>query len=146
MLVALNTIWNQQAAANESTNESIDQILKYLATYANDGIVYRSRKMVISAHSYAGFHNESKFQIQSVFLEEDESIPRGNEPILTFAQVIISVISSAAEAALGAIFITSKEFFPMRQTLIEMGWSRPPTPIQIDTSTAAGVVNDTIIA
>ena len=34
----------------------------------------------------------------------------------------------------------------MNQTLIEMGWPHPPTPIQTYNSTAAGVVNDTIIA
>ena len=35
---------------------------------------------------------------------------------------------------------------PMRQTLIEMGWPQPPTPIQTDNTTAEGVVNNTIVA
>ena len=30
----------------------------------------------------------------------------------------------------------------MRQTLIEMGWPQPPTPIQTDNTTAEGVVNN----
>ena len=30
----------------------------------------------------------------------------------------------------------------MRQTLIEMGWPQPPTPIQTDNTTAKGVVNN----
>ena len=34
----------------------------------------------------------------------------------------------------------------MRQTLIEVGWPQPPTLIQTDNSTEAGVVNYTIIA
>ena len=34
---------------------------------------------------------------------------------------------------------------PVCQTLIEMGWKQPPSPIQTDNSTAAGVVNKTII-
>ena len=55
-------------------------------------------------------------------------------------------MSSAAEAELGAIFITSKEIVPIRQTLIEMGWPYPPTPIKTDNSTETGVVNDTFIA
>ena len=55
-------------------------------------------------------------------------------------------MSSATEAELGAIFITAKELVPILQTLIEIGWPQPPTPIQTDISTAAGVVNDTIIA
>ena len=34
---------------------------------------------------------------------------------------------------------------PISQTLIEMGWKQPPSPIQTDNSTATGVVNKTII-
>ena len=55
-------------------------------------------------------------------------------------------MSSAAEAELGTIIITEKELVPMRQTLIEMWWHQPPTPIQTDNSMAAGMVNGTIVA
>ena len=34
---------------------------------------------------------------------------------------------------------------PVRQTVIEMVWKQPPSPIQFDNSTYAGVVNKTII-
>ena len=34
---------------------------------------------------------------------------------------------------------------PIRQTLIEMGWKQPSSPIQTDNLTATGVVNKTII-
>ena len=54
-------------------------------------------------------------------------------------------ISSEAEAYIGAIFVASKELVPMLQTLIEMGWYHPHTPIKIDNSMAVGVVNETII-
>ena len=77
--------------------------------------------MVLAAHSDSGFHNESKGRIQAgyhVFLEEDEPIPLWNGHILNIAQVINFFMSSAAEAELGAIFITAKELVPTRQTLI----------------------------
>ena len=35
--------------------------------------------------------------------------------------------------------------FPLRQSLIEMGWPQPQSPIQYDNSTAIGVANETII-
>ena len=54
-------------------------------------------------------------------------------------------MSSATEAELGALYITAKEMVPIRQTLIEMGWKQPPSPIQTDNLKAAGVVNKTII-
>ena len=54
-------------------------------------------------------------------------------------------MSSAAESELGALFITAKEMITLRQTLIKMGWPHPPSPIQTDKTTSAGVVNKSIV-
>ena len=121
--VALNSIVYQQATATESTNEASNHLLEYLATCPNDGIVYRAIIMVLATHIDAGFQNESKGCSQAgahVFLDEHEPVPHWNGPILTIAQVIKFVMSSAAKAELGAIFITSKELVPLRHTLIDM--------------------------
>ena len=91
VLAALNTIGTQRAAATGGTNESIDRLLDYSAAYPNDGIVYRSRKMVLAAHSYAVFYNEFKGRIRSgshVFPAEDEPIPGWNGSMLTIARII----------------------------------------------------------
>ena len=50
-------------------------------------------------------------------------------------------MTSAAEAELADYYITAQKLVPMRQTLIEMGWPQPPTPIQTDNTTSKGVVN-----
>ena len=74
VLVSLNTIGTQYEAATESTNEAIDHLIDYLATYPNDGIIYRSSKIILAAHSYYGFHNESTGRSRTgyhVFLDED---------------------------------------------------------------------------
>jgi hypothetical protein len=55
-----------------------------------------------------------------------------------------SVMSSAAEAELGALFINAKLAIPMRHTLEEMGHPQGKTPIQTDNSMAHGVVNGKI--
>jgi len=34
---------------------------------------------------------------------------------------------------------------PLRNTLEEMGWPQPKSPIQVDNSTATGFVNNTIV-
>ncbi len=39
----------------------------------------------------------------------------------------------------------AREMIPHRQTLISMGWPQPKSPIQTDSSTAAGVTNKTIV-
>ena len=74
-----------------------------------------------------------------------KTIPRFNGAILIIAQIIKLVMASAAEAELAALFITAREMVPLRQTLIEMGWPQPKSPIQTDNSTAVGFTNDTIV-
>ena len=51
---------------------------------------------------------------------------------------------SEAEAELGSLHIKSRETIPQRQLLEEMGHPQPPTPIQVDSTTALGVVKNTI--
>ena len=48
LLVALNAIGMQQSAATEDTEKAISQLLDYVATYPNDGTIYRSSGMVLA--------------------------------------------------------------------------------------------------
>ena len=132
ILVALSTISGQKAAATEKTNEAINQLLDYCATYPNDSILYQSRNMILCAHFNAGFHNESRGRIRAgahIFLEEDDPIPKWNGPVLTIAQIIKFVMASASEAELGAMFITAQAMVSQRNTLEEMGCKQPCSPI-----------------
>ena len=109
-------------------------MLDYLATYPNDGIVYHASDMILAAHSDSGSHNKSKGRSQAgahIFPSEDDPIPRWNGPVLSIAQVIKLVMTSATKAELGALYITAQKMVPMRQTLIEMGWPQPPISKQI---------------
>ena len=104
--------------------------------------------MVLCAHSDAEFHNESKGRSRAgahIFLSENDAMPRWNGPVLTLAKIIKFVTSSASKAELGAMFITAQEMIAMRQTLQEMKWPQPKSPLQTDNSAAAGVVNNTIV-
>jgi hypothetical protein len=149
LLVAINAIGIQQATATEATNEAVATLLDYLATYPNDGTLYRASDMVLAAHSNAGFHNKSNGRSCAgahIFLSENDPFPRWNRAILTIAQVIKFVMLSAAEAELGALFIAAQKLVPLHQTLVEMGWPQPPTPVQTDNTTTAGVVNKTLVS
>ena len=105
--------------------------------------------MILSAHSYAAYLNVTKSCSRDgshIMLSENFPVPAYNRPILTIAQIIRNVISSAAEAELTGLFICAREIFPLRQALNETGWPKPKSPIQCDNSTAVGVVNQTIIS
>lgn len=67
-----------------------------------------------------------------------------NGAILNIAQIIKAVMSSAAKAELGALFINAKEAVYIRQMLTKMGHTQPPMPIQTNILTAEGVVNSKI--
>ena len=95
--------------------------------------------MTLAAHSDASFLRESKSRSQvglHVFVSKNDPIPRSNGPVLSITRVIKTVMASAAEAELAALFTTSQEMVSLRNTLEEMGWPQPKSPIQVDNSTA----------
>ena len=59
-------------------------------------------------------------------------------------KILKNIMASAAEAELGALFINAREAVPIRTTLVEMKWPQPPTPIQVNNSTAVGIANQSI--
>ena len=135
LLVGLSIIGAQQANATEATSKAIDQMLDYVATYPNDSITYRARYMVLCGNSNATYINETKDCSRAgayIFLSEDNTVPRLKSPFLTVAQIIRFVMSSTTEAELAGFFITASLMAPMQQTLIEMGWPQPKSPIQTD--------------
>ena len=104
--------------------------------------------MILSGHSDAAYLNVSKYRSQSgshIFLSKDNPVPQLNRSILTMSQIIKFVMSSDAEDKLAGLFITTKAMLPIRQTLIEMGWPQPKTPVQTYNSIAEGVTNNKII-
>ena len=148
MLVALSAIGSQQAAVTEDTMSAVDQLLDYCATYPDNGITYRASNMVLAARSDAGFDNKSRSRTRAdahIFLLENDAIPRWNGPLLTIAQIMKYIGSSAAEAEITALFLTAKDMLPLRNTLQEMGWKQPPLPLQPDNSIAVGVTNSALI-
>ena len=60
------------------------------------------------------------------------------------ATIINAVMSSTAEAELGALFNNTKEAVYLRQILEEMGHPQPRTPIQTNNTMVEGVINNKI--
>ena len=58
LLEALSAIGSQQEAAAEETAAEIEQLLVYVATYYDDGIISRKNDMILAARADAGFLNE----------------------------------------------------------------------------------------
>ena len=124
------------------------QLIDYLATYPDNSITYRASDMILAGHADDAYLNVIIARSRAgahTMLSEDVLIPLHNGPVLTIAQIIKNVMSSASEAELTGLFIIAKEIIPLYQALIKMVWPQPKTPIQCDNSRAVGVTNKTII-
>ena len=104
--------------------------------------------MVLAGHSYATYLNVRKALIRAgahIMISEVTPVPTSNGPVLTIAKIIKFVMSSTDEAEIAVLFICAKDMVPLQNTLTEMGWPQPKSPIQCYKSTAVGVSNNTII-
>jgi hypothetical protein len=149
LLCTLSAIGMNQASATQNTLAECEQLLDHLALHPNDGITFKASNMILAAHSDASYLSESKSRSQAgahIFLSNNDPIPQSNGPVLSIATVMRSVYASAGEAELAALFKCAQEMVPLRNSLNEMEWIQPRSPIQVDNSTAVGYVNNTIIA
>ena len=103
--------------------------------------------MVLAGHSDGSYLSEKDARSRAGghwFLSSDKEYPPGNGSILNISQVIKAVMSSAAEAELGALYINAREAVYICKILTEMGHKQPRSPLQTDNSTAEGVVNNNV--
>ena len=77
-------------------------------------------------------------------MSSDEDIPQNNGVLPNISQIIKAVMSSAAEAELGTLFVNEKSAVPIRTTLVELGHLKTNTLMQTDNSTARRVLTNRI--
>jgi hypothetical protein len=80
-----------------------------------------------------------------MFIAGDDKIPINNGAVLNILQVIKSVMSSAAEAELAALFINAKTAISMCTMLKELGHPQTQTPMQTNNSTAHALLTNKIL-
>jgi hypothetical protein len=104
--------------------------------------------MILTIDSDAAYLVAAKARIRAAgyFYLGNQDNQRFNGPIYIYTKLILAVMSSAAEAECGGLYLNAKESVPLRNTLIELGHPQPPdgTPIRTDNSTADGIMNRTV--
>jgi hypothetical protein len=144
LLTPISALSAQQAKPTQSTMKRVKQFLDYAATQEPAVTTYRASDMVLAIHSDAGYLNVEDARSRAGghhFLSENVDNPANNGAIYNEASIIKSVMSSAAEAEIGALYINARKGVEIRNILKEMGHMQPPTPVQTDNSTAEGIVN-----
>jgi hypothetical protein len=112
ILPILSAIATKQTKLTEKTKETIKQLLDYCASQEEAIISYSASKMILAVHSDTGYCNEKKSQSRArghFFLTNNEKHPTNNGAILTIATIIKAVMTSAAKAELGALYLNAQE-------------------------------------
>ena len=155
MLKALGSIATQQANGTEKTMKAVTQLLNCAATHPESAVRYTASDMIPHVDSDASYLSEPKarsciggyhhLSFQSKEPPDEKSPePKFNAPVHVVCTILRTVVSSAAEAELAALFYNCKEASSIRITLEELGHPQPATPIRTDNTTAAGIANDTV--
>jgi hypothetical protein len=105
--------------------------------------------MILYIHRYASYLSEREAKSRSggffyMGSSADTANKLTNGAILIISKVLKHVMSSAAEAKIGAVFINTKEGVVLCTTLEELGHPQPPTTLETDNTTATGYRNGTI--
>ncbi len=148
MLTPLSALASKQAAPTEKTMQDCLQFWDYAASQDEAIVTYRASDMKLTIHSDASYLSQPKARSRAgghMFMAGAEDIPINNGAVLNISQIIKAVMSSAAEAELGAMFINAKTTVSMQQTLEEIGHPQPQTPIQTDNSTAHALLTNRIL-
>ena len=147
MIVAFSAIASEQASPTKSTMKKVDQFLDYAASQEQAVLTYEESDMVLAVHSDASYLGESKARSRAggLFSCPRMSLsPPNNGSVLNIAEIMKTIMSSEAEAEIGAMYVNACEAVPARQSLNEMGHHQPRTPMQTENTAAHYVVTNNV--
>jgi hypothetical protein len=146
LIMPINVLASEKSKA---TADKVIKLINYCNTHPETKIRYHASDMILHIHSDASYlsEKEAKSRAGGFFYtgsstKTDKKLTKG--AILIISKVLKHVMSSAAEAEIGAVFINAKEGAVLRTTLEELGHPQPPTPMETDNTTATGYSNGTI--
>jgi hypothetical protein len=148
MLTTLSSFASKQAAPTERTMQKCLQFYDYAASQEDAIVIYPASDMRLAIHSNVLYLSEPKACSRAgghMYMAGTEDIPINNGAVLNILQILRAVISLAAEAELGELFINAKTAVSMQRTLKKMGHPQTCTPIQTENSTAHALLTDKIM-
>jgi hypothetical protein len=124
------------------------EFLNYCATHPNALLRYHRSDMELHIHSEAGYLTEFEARSRAGGHHYLGNRPNNkqihNGTVLDISKILRMVVTSAAEAEVGALFVNGQEATVLRTILTEMGHPQPATPIRTDNVTADGIINGTV--
>jgi hypothetical protein len=127
--------------------QKIKRLLDYVATHPDAVLTIKASNMILAVHSNASYLSKAKAHSRTgghFFCSTNSDDPPNNGAILNISQIIKAVMLLEAEAELNALYINARNAIPLCHLLEEIGHKQPPRPIQTNSSTALGIVTNTI--
>ena len=129
MIVSLNSIVAEQANSTEATAKSVTQLLNYTDTHSEAITRYHASSMILHIHSDASFLLEPGAKSRSggyhylvtASADPNKAPPKQlplNGPVRVKCITMISVLASAMESELGALFLNCHRGAATRIALI----------------------------
>ena len=145
----LNEIGTVQAAPTTDTNDKVQMLMDYLHDHPDGVLRYHASDMILQLEADGAYLVLPKARSRAAarfILGNDPTShpsPMNNAPIYVMCNTIKNVMSSAAEAETGGIYMATQRACPIRVTLAELGHTQPAhdTPIYNDNSTTTGILN-----
>jgi len=108
--------------------KKIELLLDYAASHLEVIVTCRASDMVQTLHSDVSYLSKPKARIRAgghFFLSENDEDPASNGAVLNTVQLINAIMSSAAKAKMGDMFMNAQEAVPYRKTLQEISQTPP---------------------
>jgi hypothetical protein len=145
ILPALNELASEQASPTTDTLAKANMLMDYLSTNPNAIIRFYASDMILKITSDAAYLVQPKARSRAAvhyhlgWLNND----RTNGTLDVLCKTIKNVVSSAAEAETGGIYLGGKHACPIRAMLDELGHKQPSagSPFETDNNTAQGILN-----
>ena len=112
LLCPISVIASQLATPTKDTMAQTKQFLDYVATQEEAVLTYNASNMKLAAHSDASYLSDPKARSRAgghFFLSNDVTVPHNNGAILNIAHISKHVMTSATEAELAVLYITTRE-------------------------------------
>jgi hypothetical protein len=127
ILPALNEIAAEQASPTTETLARTHMLMDYLHTYPNGVIRYYASDMILKTTSDAAYLVQPKARSRAAvhYHLGWHNSERVNGPLDILCKTIKNVVSSAAEAETGGIYLGGKHACPILAALEELGHPQP---------------------
>jgi hypothetical protein len=146
ILTAVHELGSVQAKPTAKDMIKLERLLQYVSTHQRGATRYYASSMQLQVQSDASYLCRPKARSVLGGYHYLGFLDRTNGPIFCTSKMISCVVSSVAEAELGAAFQNAQKAAEFRNTLHELGYPQEATTIMIDNTVAEGLAADTVNA